>query len=101
MGVFDGPDWGRGHSPYDRFHEDLVGLDPDDPDAQAFARHLEKMQRADPGYTVESSIRKVADFADSGGRVGGLRWWFAAVIIVLMLFGVFVTGFGVLGQIIH
>ena len=101
MAAFDGPGWGREHSAYDRFHEDLVGLDPDDPDAQAFARHLEKMERVEPGYTVESSIRKVADFADSGSQVGGLRWWFAAVIVLLMLFGVFVTGFGVLGQIIH
>lgn len=99
MGVFDGPNWQR--NPSDRFDDDLVGLDRDDPEAQAFARHLDKMQRNDPGYTVESSIRKVADFAESGSHLGGLRWWFAVLIIGLMLFGVFVTGLGVLGQIFN
>lgn len=95
MGVFDGPRWQR--DPNDRFDDDLIGLDRDDPEAQAFAQHLDKMQHAEPGYTVESSLRKVADFAESGSHLGGLRWWFAATVVTLMLFGVLVTAVSALG----
>ena len=48
-----------------RFDDDLIGLDPDDPEARAFAEHLDRMQRCDPAFTVEGSLRGVAEFADT------------------------------------
>ena len=39
-----------------RFDDDLVGLDPDDPDAQAFAAHLDRMQQQSPTFTVEGYL---------------------------------------------
>lgn len=83
-----------------RFREDLIGLDPDDPEAQAFARHLDRMQRCDPGFTVESSISRVAEFADSSNRAGGLRWLASILIVCLLLLGVLFTAWETLGQVL-
>ncbi|WP_214407881.1 hypothetical protein [Pseudonocardia lacus] len=71
-----------GHSR--QFDDELVGLDPDDPDAQAFAAHLDRMQRERPGFTVEGYLAGVTDFADSANRAEGGRRW-AAVLVVLAL----------------
>lgn len=79
-----------------RFDEDLIGLDPRDPEVRAFAAHLERMRRCEPGFTVEASLHRVADFAESSARTGGLRWWVAAVVVVLIVFGVVVTGWDIL-----
>src|SRR3979409_1456364 len=70
-----------------RFHEDLVGLDPYDPDARAFAEHLDRIERCGPNYTVEAALDGVADFADSSNRLGGLRYWGSALIVVLIVSG--------------
>ena len=67
-----------------RFDDDLLGLDPNDPEAQAFAAHLDRMQRHRPGFTVEGYLDGVTDFADSANRAEGGRRW-AAVLIVLAL----------------
>ena len=67
-----------------QFDDELVGLDPDDPDAQAFAAHLDRMQRERPGFTVEGYLDGVTDFADSANRAQGGRRW-AAVLVVLAL----------------
>ncbi|MCO1655989.1 hypothetical protein [Pseudonocardia humida] len=67
-----------------QFDDELVGLDPDDPDAQAFAAHLDRMQRLRPGFTVEGYLAGVTDFADSANRAEGGRRW-AAVLVVLAL----------------
>ncbi len=67
-----------------QFDDELVGLDPDDPEAQAFAAHLDRMQRHRPGFTVEGYLDGVTDFADSANRAEGGRRW-AAVLIVLAL----------------
>ncbi len=67
-----------------QFDDELVGLDPDDPEAQAFAAHLDRMQRHRPGFTVEGYLDGVTDFADSANRAEGGRRW-AAVLVVLAL----------------
>ncbi|KID31283.1 hypothetical protein [Prauserella rugosa] len=74
-----------------QFEDELIGLDPDDPEAQEFADHLHKMQRAEPTFTVESSLRGVAEFAEGSTRASGLRWWTAVLIVVLILLGVIVA----------
>lgn len=78
-----------------RFHEDLVGLDPADPEAQEFARHLDRIERCGPAFTVEASIDGVADFADSSHRAGGLRWWTAVAVVCLILIGVIVASWDI------
>jgi hypothetical protein len=75
--------------PKGRFADDLIGLDPDDPEAQAFAAHLDRIERRrPPAFTVEGALAGVREFADGANRVGG-SWRLAAVLLVgLMLFGV-------------
>lgn len=81
-----------------RFEDDLVGLDPDDPEAQDFAAHLDRMQHCEPAFTIESSIRRVGDFAEGSNHVGGLRWLTAVVVVSLILGGVLVTAWDTLGD---
>ncbi|WP_106176801.1 hypothetical protein [Prauserella shujinwangii] len=85
----------RHHS---RFDDDLVGLDPHDPEAQAFAAHLDRMQRCEPAFTVEASLNRVAEFADSSNRAGGLRWWVAVTVVCLILLGVLVAAWDIIGS---
>jgi hypothetical protein len=73
-----------------RFDDELVGLDPDDPEAQAFAAHLDRMHRERPAFTVEGYLDGVREFADSANRAEGGRRW-AAVGVVLLLLAV--TGY--------
>jgi hypothetical protein len=73
-----------------RFDDELLGLDPDDPDAQAFAAHLDRMQQQRPTFTVEGYLDGVRAFADSANRAEGGRRW-AAVGVVLLLLAV--TGY--------
>jgi hypothetical protein len=84
-----------------RFDDDLVGLDPDDPEAQAFAAHLDRMQRCDPTFTVEGSLRGVADFADGSNRAGGLRWWVAVLVVCLIMAGVVVAAWDTLEDLLN
>jgi hypothetical protein len=79
-----------------RFDEDLIGLDPADPEAQAFAAHLDRMQRCEPGFTIEASLSRVADFAESSSRAGGLRYWVAALVATLIVFGVVVSSWDII-----
>ncbi|WP_236788264.1 hypothetical protein [Amycolatopsis sp. GM8] len=79
----------------ERFDEDLIGLDRDDPEVQAFAAHLDRMRRCEPGFTIEASLHRVEDFADSSARAGGLRWWVAATVVVLLVFGVVVAAWDI------
>lgn len=78
-----------------RFDEDLVGLDPRDPEARAFAAHLDRMQRCEPAFTIEASLNGVAEFADASNRTGGLRWWLAATIAALIVLGVIVSSWDI------
>lgn len=81
-----------------RFREDLVGLDPDDPDARAFAAHLDRMERTGPSFTVEASLAGVADFAESSNRLGGSKRLLAAAVVLLILLGVLVAAGETLAQ---
>lgn len=74
--------------PHSRFTDDLIGLDPDDPEARAFAEHLDRMERSGPSFTIESSLAGVADFAESTNRLGGVRRHIAWLVVTLILLGV-------------
>jgi len=72
-----------------RFAEDLIGLDPHDPDVQAFAAHLDRMERTrPPAFTVEGALAGVDDFAQSANRADGGRRLAAVVLVGLILLGV-------------
>ena len=71
--------------PSRRFDDELLGLDPDDPDAQAFAAHLDRMQQQRPTFTVEGYLDGVRAFADSANRAQGGRRWAAVVLVALLL----------------
>jgi hypothetical protein len=76
-----------GHGPQDRsprFDDDLVGLDPDDPEARAFAAHLDRMQRV-PSCTVEGYIRDVGHFAEAVNRARGGRGLAGRAFVGLLL----------------
>jgi hypothetical protein len=82
----DGPAWPRPLPPRSpQFDDELLGLDPDDPEAQAFAAHLDRMQRQTPAFTIEGYLEGVRDFADSANRAEGGRWWAAVTMVVLLL----------------
>jgi hypothetical protein len=76
--------------PSRRFHEDLVGLDPWDPEARDFAAHLDRVEQHQdrPGYTVEGYLGGISDFADSANRLGGHYRLTALILITLILGGV-------------
>ncbi|HEY3263264.1 MAG TPA: hypothetical protein VGJ95_23830 [Pseudonocardiaceae bacterium] len=74
--------------PRGRFADDLIGLDPADPDVQAFAAHLDRMERTPPSFTVEGSLAGVRDFAESASRARGPRRTLAVILVGLMLLGV-------------
>ena len=82
--------------PARRFHDDLVGLDPDDPKARAFAEHLDRIEQARPMFTVEGELSGVRDFAESANRAGGGRRWAAWLLVVLVLLGAASVIYGVL-----
>jgi hypothetical protein len=68
-----------------QFDEELLGLDPHDPEARAFAEHLDRMQRQHPAFTVEGYLAGVSDFADSANRAEGERRWGAVIVVLLLL----------------
>ncbi|RZT85282.1 hypothetical protein EV383_2146 [Pseudonocardia sediminis] len=69
-----------------RFDDDLIGLDPDDPEARAFAAHLDKMERVTT-CTVEGYLQSVGDFADSANRAEGARRLAAVLVVSALLLG--------------
>jgi hypothetical protein len=77
--------------PQGRFADDLIGLDPADPEAQAFAAHLDRMERTPPSFTVEGSLAGVRDFAESANRAHGPRRVLAVVVVGLLLLGVVIA----------
>jgi hypothetical protein len=86
MACRDSPDEEPG--PAGRFGEDLIGLDPADPEARAFAAHLDRMEHIRSGLTVEGYLDDVRDFTDSANRASGPRRLVAVLIVLLILFGV-------------
>jgi Na+/citrate or Na+/malate symporter len=77
------PDPAPDRSP--QFDDELLGLDPADPEAQAFAAHLDRMQRQRPAFTVEGYLDGVRDFADSANRAEGGRRRAAVLLVGLLL----------------
>ncbi|GEL24562.1 hypothetical protein PSU4_35160 [Pseudonocardia sulfidoxydans NBRC 16205] len=80
----DPPDPGRRSRLFD---DELLGLDPAEPEVQAFAAHLDRMRR-EPSFTVEASLTGVGDFADAANRAEGGRRWAAVLVVLLLLAGV-------------
>lgn len=74
--------------PEDRFENDLIGLDPNDPEAKAFAEHLDRMERVRDGYTVEGYLAGVTDFAESANRSRGHRRLTVGLVVLLVLLGI-------------
>ena len=70
-----------------RFDNELLGLDPDDPEARAFAAHLDRMQQQRPTFTVEGYLDGVRNFAESANRAEGGRRWAAVALVALLLTG--------------
>jgi hypothetical protein len=80
----------EGHQPPgppDRFDDDLIGLDRNDPEAKAFAEHLDRMERVPNGYTVEGYLAGVTDFAESANRSTGHRRLMVGLVVLLILLG--------------
>jgi hypothetical protein len=83
--------------PRDRFDEDLIGLDPADPEVREFAEHLDRMEKVPPGYTVEGYLTGVSDFANSANRASGELRLVAVLVVSLLLLGVLVAAWNTLG----
>lgn len=91
-GTSEPPDEGaRREARSQRFDDDLLGLDPNDPEAQAFAAHLDRVERVRSNYTVEGYLSGMADFADGANRLGGHYRLMASLLAVLILLGVAVA----------
>lgn len=65
--------------------DELIGLDRDDPEVQAFAEHLRRMRGTTPGYTVEGYLAGVRDFAESANRSVGRKRLAALIVVALLL----------------
>lgn len=83
-------------SPSGRFDDDLVGLDPTDPEARAFAEHLDRMEHSRANYTVEGYLSDMKDFAESANRLGGHYRLMAGIIAVIILLAVAVAAWDAL-----
>lgn len=95
----------RGHSGDEpdssRFDDDLIGLDPHDPEARAFAAHLDRIERPNCKATVEGMLQGVDDFAQSANRTDGHRRVVVVLVVVLILFGVAFTIWNALGYMVQ
>ncbi len=87
--------------PTGRFADDLIGLDPHDPEAQAFAAHLDRMERPHSKATVEGMLQGVEDFAQSANRARGERRLAAVIVVELILAGVAFTVWNALGFVLE
>jgi hypothetical protein len=84
-----------------RIDDELIGLDPDDPETKAFAAHLERQHRVRSSYTVEGYLSDVGDFADSANRLGGHRKLMASILVLLILLGVTITAWDALVYVVN
>jgi len=91
MAATSAPESPEDDKPSNQFDDELVGLDPDDPEARAFAAHLDRQHRVRSGYTVEGYLSDVGDFADSANRLGGHYKLMAGLLVLLILLGVTIT----------
>jgi hypothetical protein len=74
-----------------RLDDELIGLDREDPEVQAFSEHLARLHRQRPGFTVEGYLSGIRDFAESANRAAGLRRLAAVLVVLLILLGVAFT----------
>ena len=72
----------------DPIGDELIGLDPDDPETRAFAEHLRRMHAPTNSFTVEGYLRGVGEFANSANRANGHRRLMAVILVGLLLLGV-------------
>jgi hypothetical protein len=72
----------------DPIEDELIGLDPDDPETRAFAEHLRRMQAPTNSFTVEGYLRGVGEFANTANRANGHRRLMAVILVSLLLLGV-------------
>jgi hypothetical protein len=72
----------------DPIGDELIGLDPDDPETRAFAEHLRRMHTPTNSFTVEGYLRGVGEFANSANRANGHRRLMAVILVGLLLLGV-------------
>lgn len=90
----------RPDQPSDRFQDDLLGLDPADPEARAFAEHLDRVEKVRSGYTVEGYLEDMSDFADGANRLGGHYRLMATLLALLILVGIAVAAWDALGYLL-
>ena len=83
----------------DPIADELIGLDPDDPETRAFAEHLRRMQTPTNSFTVEGYVRGFADFANSANRANGHRRLMAVILVGLILVGVLWAVWQTLGDV--
>lgn len=103
-GIWEQPDDEPGRArlpaqPSDRFTDDLIGLDPADPEVRAFAEHLDRVERSRPSFTVEGYLADMSDFADGANRLGGHYRLMAGLVATLILLGVAVAVWDALGYV--
>ena len=79
-----------------RLEDELIGLDPEDPETQEFKAHLERQHRTHPSFTVEGYLSDMGEFADSANRLGGHRKLMASILALLILLGVIITAWDAL-----
>lgn len=87
--------------PTGRFADDLVGLDPHDPEAQEFAAHLDRMEQPNAHATVEGMLQGVGDFAQGANRAVGERRIMVVATVTLMLIGVIYTVWNATGFVLE
>lgn len=80
--------------------DELIGLDPEDPETLAFADHLRRMQTPAPSFTVEGYVRGVGEFANSANRAIGHRRLMAVILVTLILVGVAWAAWRTLGEVV-
>lgn len=74
-----------------RLDDELIGLDRDDPEVQAFSEHLDRAHLLRSRFTVEGYLSGVSDFADCANRTQGPRRIMAVLVVTLILLGVAIT----------
>lgn len=79
--------------------DELIGLDPDDPETRAFADHLRRMQTPTNSFTVEGYLRGFGEFANSANRANGHRRLTAVILVGLLLLGVLYAIWETLGTV--
>ena len=72
----------------DPIEDELIGLDPDDPETRAFAEHLRRMQAPSNSFTVEGYLRGFGEVANSANRANGNNKLTTLILVGLLLLGV-------------